>query len=166
MLDGPLNVSAVDDFEILPGDRFEFLSFASRDGQFDSLDFVGRPGLSLAVDYEGDTATLIAGATGGDANLDGKVTAADLDILRRNWKNENLVRGWNRGDFNHDGLVNLIDLVITAQNWQAGVPGGSPEALNVEAFLADVQAVPEPSAGCLLAIGLCLSALARRNRRR
>ncbi|MCH8042596.1 MAG: hypothetical protein IID44_02655 [Planctomycetes bacterium] len=155
-LAGPLSVSAVDDFEMLPGDRFEFLTFASRDGQFSSLEFVGPAGLSLAVDYDDDAAVLLAGATGGDANLDGAVTAADLDILRQNWKSTDLERGWRSGDFNQDGQINLVDLIITAQNWQAGVPGGSPAALDVEAFLADMQPVPEPSGACLLAIGLSL----------
>ncbi|MCH8923801.1 MAG: hypothetical protein IIA67_11730 [Planctomycetes bacterium] len=155
-LDGPLRVGAVDDFEMLPGDRFEFLTFASHSGRFSSLDFVGADGLSLTVDYDDDAASLLAGGIGGDANLDGTVTAADLDILRRNWKTENLQRGWTNGDFNDDGLVNLIDLVITADNWQAGVPDPAGSPLDVEGFLADVPAVPEPSGACLLAIGLSL----------
>jgi hypothetical protein len=155
-LDGPLNVSAVDDFDILPGDRFEFLTFASRSGQFSSLDFVGPNGLSLSVEYDAGAAALLASGTGGDANLDGTVTVADLDILRANWKADNLVRGWKQGDFNQDGQVNLVDLVITADHWQAGVPGAAGSPLDVEAFLANAQPVPEPSGACLLAIGLSL----------
>jgi hypothetical protein len=53
---------------------------------------------------------------GGDANLDGAVSIADLGILAANWQQNG--RGWWQGDFNYDGVVSIADLGILAANWQ------------------------------------------------
>ncbi|MGA2440237.1 MAG: fibronectin type III domain-containing protein [Tepidisphaeraceae bacterium] len=55
----------------------------------------------------------------GDANLDGVVNAADINILAANF-NKN-VTGWDRGDFNYDGLVNAADFSELAANFNQGV---------------------------------------------
>jgi hypothetical protein len=44
----------------------------------------------------------------GDANLDGKVTSADLTIVQANLGKKGA--WWEQGDFNHDGVVNNQDL--------------------------------------------------------
>ncbi len=80
----------------------------------------------------------------GDANLDGIVSLADLDLLGQNY---GAVTGWSGGDFSGDGLASLADLDLMGLNWGAGTPS--------------IAAVPEPSAVTLslLAIltgGACL----------
>jgi len=52
---------------------------------------------------------------GGDANLDGKVDANDLNILGLNWLQN--VNGWCSGDVSADGLVDANDLNALALNW-------------------------------------------------
>ena len=84
----------------------------------------------------------------GDADLDGQVTAADLNALALNWRATN-VTTWAQGDFTGDGIVNASDLNALALNWQSGI-----------ATAASPAAVPEPSSITLMLLGLC--ALARR----
>lgn len=57
--------------------------------------------------------------THGDANGDGRVDAADLNMLALNWRSTD--KTWALGDFTGDGLVNAADLNLLALNWQSGV---------------------------------------------
>ena len=75
----------------------------------------------------------------GDANGDGVVNAADLNVVGGNWQME-VAGGIADGDFNEDGFVDASDLNILGGNWQFGV--GNPAA------------VPEPSAAALLLMAL------------
>ena len=52
----------------------------------------------------------------GDANLDGRVDAADLNVVGRNWRQS--TKGWCGGDFTADGVVDPDDLNELAVNWQ------------------------------------------------
>jgi hypothetical protein len=52
--------------------------------------------------------------TGGDANLDGIVDAADCAILRANFGKTGM--WWMQGDFNHDGTVDATDLATLNAN--------------------------------------------------
>jgi uncharacterized protein (TIGR03790 family) len=88
----------------------------------------------------------------GDANLDGKVTAMDLDILSTNWMRSGQAGGamWGYGDFNGDGTVTALDLDVLSTNWGKTASWASGSAavaapLDVQAFL-DSIAVPEPTA--------------------
>ena len=45
----------------------------------------------------------------GDATLDGKVEAIDLNLLGVFWQN-NTVTSWGQGDFDGNGIVNVNDL--------------------------------------------------------
>ncbi|MCH8042376.1 MAG: choice-of-anchor B family protein [Planctomycetes bacterium] len=87
----------------------------------------------------------------GDANLDGRVDEADLEIMRANWKAEGV--GWSQADFTGDGLVNIADLTTVAQFWQFGAADPAASPLDVEAFLAGAEQVPEPSTAGLLLLG-------------
>lgn len=70
----------------------------------------------------------------GDANGDGQVNAADLNILGLNWQQSGKTR--EEGDFNGDGIVNAADLNVVGLNWQTGAPAATP--------------VPEPRSAILL----------------
>ena len=62
----------------------------------------------------------------GDANLDGKINARDLNAVGLNW--HRVVRGWCLGDFTLDGTVDASDLNVLAINWEQDV---SDEPANV-----------------------------------
>ena len=72
----------------------------------------------------------------GDANFDGRIDAADLNVLGVNWQRNN-ASSWAEGDFNGDGVVDATDLNVVGVNWLAG------------ATAAEQVAVPEPS-GCFI----------------
>jgi hypothetical protein len=61
----------------------------------------------------------ILGTFLGDANLDGRVDATDLNQVGLNWLETN-VAGWQSGDFNGDGVVNAMDLNVLGLNWRSG----------------------------------------------
>jgi hypothetical protein len=55
----------------------------------------------------------------GDANLDGRVDALDLNVVSTYWQGRDKV--WAQGDFTGDGVVDADDLNQLALNWQSGV---------------------------------------------
>ena len=59
----------------------------------------------------------------GDANLDGTVDSADLNIIGANWLTN--VTSWCSGDFTADGEVNAHDLNHVGANWRLGIPSAS-----------------------------------------
>ncbi len=84
----------------------------------------------------------------GDANGDGMVNLADLQILGDNWQSNSA--SWSMADFTGDGVVNLADLQVLGDNWGFGVG-------------PDAQLIPEPGMfAMLLLVGP--AALARRGR--
>jgi hypothetical protein len=86
----------------------------------------------------------------GDANLDGKVNAADLNTLALSWQST-AATSWSQGDFNGDGNVNASDLNGLALNWRNGV-----------AAAASASLVPEPTSITLLFFGFVSLGLLRR----
>ena len=81
----------------------------------------------------------------GDANADGRVDAADLNVIGLNWQQTGKTRA--EGDFTGDGLVDAADLNVLGLNWQSGV---------------EAAAVPEPSALMLLAAAMLTFVVMRR----
>jgi hypothetical protein len=112
--------------------------------------FEGQPSASSDV--------LIKYTWYGDANLDGKVDAADYTRLdaaylnNRNSSNPQLT-GWYNGDFNYDGQVNGSDytLIDNAFNTQGASISAQPATFTAQ--IAGSSAVPEPGALFLLGIG-------------
>ena len=101
----------------------------------------GDLNLWLAAATEiGDT-TLLPG----DANLDGAVNFADFLSLSANFGSD---AGWAGGDFDGDGIVAFADFLQLTNNFGE----------------TSVAAVPEPTAACLVAVGL-LTLSCRRKRR-
>jgi hypothetical protein len=74
----------------------------------------------------------------GDANYDGTVNGADLNIVLSNYNQTSMT--WAQGDFNGDGTVNGTDLNTVLSNYNQVDPV--------------TAAVPEPSAFVLLGIGV------------
>ncbi len=89
----------------------------------------------------------------GDANGDGMVNLADLQILGDNWQSTTAT--WATADFTGDGVVNLADLQILGDNWGFGV--GSDVAFD-EALAGVV--IPEPA--CLALLIASAAFIARR----
>ena len=89
----------------------------------------------------------------GDANLDGRVSAADLNALGANYGSA--TGAWVKGDFNGIGGVSAADLNILGLHYGQG-----------PAPLASAAVVPEPSSIALLATGGLALALVWRRRRR
>jgi hypothetical protein len=87
----------------------------------------------------------------GDANLDGIVDVADLNIWNRH-KFTNSLR-WDQGDFNADGVVDIGDFNLWNQN----------KFTQLDPY--DPFAVPEPSSCCILLGGLVLLGTLRMTRR-
>jgi hypothetical protein len=104
-------------------------------------------------------ALIIVQARYGDATLDGKVDAFDLNKLAAHWQQVSNAL-WSAGDFTGDGKVNAFDLNLLAANWQFGA--ASFEAASVTAPWGEHQteSVPEPST--LAAAGACLLLLVGR----
>ena len=75
----------------------------------------------------------------GDANVDGRVDAADLNAVGLNWRGN--ISGWANGNFNGDNIVDAADLNLLALNWQNGVP-------------AVASPIPEPASAGLLLFGI------------
>ena len=88
----------------------------------------------------------------GDTDLDGQVSAADLNTLALNWRVTDAI-SWAQGDFNGDGNVNASDLNDLALNWRSGMATAA-------------SAVPEPSSAVLLLLLLGGALMLNRHRRR
>ncbi|MCC6679784.1 MAG: hypothetical protein IT445_02675 [Phycisphaeraceae bacterium] len=87
----------------------------------------------------------------GDANGDGMVNLADLQILGDNW--QSTTAKWSLADFTWDGMVNLADLQIIGDNWGYGA---GPD-ISFDAALQQVGIViPEPASLTLLVLPLSL----------
>jgi hypothetical protein len=137
-LDGGLFVGAADGAKILPGQSFEVLHFGSRVGDFDALvNQTPYAGLTFTRVYDGDSLTLLAGATAGDATLDGRVDGWDLLRVRSNLGRSGA--DWLSGDLNGDGRVNARDVALVRRNFGAESPGLA-QALSAAA----ATPVPEP----------------------
>jgi Dockerin type I domain/PEP-CTERM motif len=98
----------------------------------------------------------------GDANLDGKVNAADYLAIDSAF-NSGTLTGWQNGDFNYDGKVNGDDytLIDNAFNTQGSVVIAAVPAAPAEQIAS--AAVPEPAS--LSVIGISAAGLLLRRRR-
>ncbi len=84
----------------------------------------------------------------GDLDFDGRVTTADLDLVRANWGESVSVGALDQGDADYDGIVGKADLELVRANW--GEVANPPPA-----------AVPEPT--LFVAISALVAILAVRD---
>lgn len=82
------------------------------DGKFDVNDSGGVDQADVTFLVEN-----ILGTFMGDANLDGKVDAADLNQVGIHWRSQ-AGAGWADGDFTGDGAVDARDLNLVGLNWR------------------------------------------------
>ncbi|MCC6358991.1 MAG: hypothetical protein IT450_09620 [Phycisphaerales bacterium] len=110
-LDGALVVRLVDGYEPMPGDRFEILTYAGRDGQFSSFSIPDRrPAWTLLLEV-GDAAVSIFTALPGDVEGDGEIGLTDLSLLLAHFGMTSAAR-YSEGDLDGDGDIDLGDLTV------------------------------------------------------
>jgi hypothetical protein len=113
-----------------------------------------------------ENAFIVLQARIGDATLDGRVDAFDLNKLAAHWQQPGGA-SWSAGDFTNDGIVDAFDLNALAANWQYGVGGGLETFDTALARFPDIAAaVPEPASVLLLAAGAIPLLSRRRGRER
>ncbi len=129
-------------------------------------------GKSLYIGFENDGPTTIltrlfvdnvrldmeGGLQPGDANHDGKVNLADLQILGDNWQSTSAT--WDQADFTGDGNVNLADLQIIGDNWGFGTV---PDVAFDQAVSLSGVVIPEPATLGLLGLSGLLMLRRRSN---
>lgn len=102
------------------------------------------------------------GTVDGDANLDGRVNYADLQLFVAKNGTAN-VAGWATADFTGEGNVDAADRAFLQKNYGAGVPaGGSRLDTDFAYAYAQAAGVPEPVTLASLA-GAALAAARRRS---
>ena len=120
---------------------------------------------------EGVFVTTRPNAVAGDANNDGRVDAADLNILALTWQQS--VTPSSGADFNHDGFIDAGDLNVLALNWQFGVAAESGQPL-VFTFVDEtanrdlagtLNVVPTPSIALIMSVGAGLMGIVHRRPR-
>ena len=68
----------------------------------------------------------ILGHSMGDANLDGRVDAADLNRVGLHWLQAGDNLGWDMGNLNCDNIIDAADLNVVGLNWLTGVAAAAP----------------------------------------
>ncbi len=108
-----------------------------------SLDFDG----SGTIDFQ-DVESFVQSTLGtamGDANLDGRIDATDLNRVGLHWLHTDNV-GWGSGDFTCDGQVTASDLNRIGLNWLVGVPQAAARVPRAPLAAAVMPAAAIPAA--------------------
>jgi T5SS/PEP-CTERM-associated repeat protein len=144
-LGGTLDLSLINGFAPGLGDTFQFLTAASRVGEFASVlgtDLGGGLAFDLLYGATDVTLQVISTALAGDLDGDGFVGISDLNIVLGNW-NQNVPPANPLADPSGDGFVGIADLNVVLGNWNAGTPPTADGLTNV----------PEPGGTALLGVG-------------
>lgn len=132
-------------------------TLATPAGAGKSLAIIDAGDLSL-TGFRGETGldantTIVVISRNGDATLDGKVDALDLNLLAAHWQ-QPAAAVWSCGDFTGDGKVDALDLNVLAANWQFGVGGGVSGVANFTQI--NPLTIPEPASTAIFAFGAAL----------
>ncbi|MBN2023226.1 MAG: right-handed parallel beta-helix repeat-containing protein [Pirellulales bacterium] len=109
------------------------------DGEWDGPKYLGdTSGTSDFFDdttsgdgaYGGDFHFLFSLLLPGDADLDGKVSFSDFEILLQHYPTASGA-AWTDGDFNLDGMVSLMDLDIMGDHWLEQSASDGPKVAGV-----------------------------------
>ena len=107
---------------------------------------------SFAGQTVGNTDVLVKYTFVGDADLSGRLTAADYVLADNGFNSQsgpNPLSGWRNGDFNYDGHINGDDytLIDNAFNTQGSVSFADRSAGPAEMIArnTEIVAVPEPT---------------------
>ena len=84
----------------------------------------------------------IIGTFMGDANLDHRVDAADLNVVGIHWRNAGTF--WSSGDFSGDGNTDAADLNVPALNWLKGVAAAAARIPRAPLAAAAGQSAVKP----------------------
>ena len=98
-------VTMINDWEQAGGGLFDDFQLDGNDSQYGDWGPLPNGLCPGSQKYDGLISTILPA---GDANLDGVVDYADLQILEANYGDTNTY--WKQGDFNDDGMVNWQDL--------------------------------------------------------
>ena len=106
--------SSINGFTPAYGDIFAIANWdGTRSGTWDYLGQLVNSSVVVMPRYGSNGLELVT--TGpGDANLDGRVTFADFQILQANFNGSG---GWEAGDFNLDGQITFGDFEILQPNF-------------------------------------------------
>jgi hypothetical protein len=139
---GTLDAVFINLFTPVAGQRFEIMSFGSRNGEFATINgagFLDNQTFLLPL-YTGTDLTL-RGFIPGDGNLNDMVDAGDYTV----WANGFGMAGpeFTDGDYNGNGIIEAGDFTLWANNFGE----------TVSAPLGAAAAVPEPSTIVLSTLG-------------
>ncbi len=128
-VDGLLVASSTGvDKAIMRGDNYLYI------GKFSGNHFKGSLDQTQVFNYE-----YFPLMRGGDANNDGQINLADLQILGDHWQASGVT--WAQGDFTGDRVVNLADLQVLGDFWGFGI--GADLSFD-EALQLVGLSIPEP----------------------
>lgn len=116
-------------------------TFTSADPSYGDATMLGTMTIGKATPvFSALSSPTVAGfALPGDANLDGKVTFADLVQVARHYGQTGAT--WTTGDFNYDGSVGFDDFVLLARNYGHSSITSAPPAI-ISGHIAAGTAIP------------------------
>ncbi len=157
MLDGAIDISAIDGFVPLPFQQFDVVTYTSHMGEFETTTFDNAPfpGLSMAVGYTATAVTLLPMAIAGDINFDAAVDFGDLSLLAIRFGQTGAMT-WLDGDCDNNDTIGFGDLALMAPNFGLS-PTSAPIGISAAELRDALYSIPEPAmAPWVVVVLMCL----------